>query len=86
MHYPYYELGELCNNIISNPGLTQELKNAALAVKESLGEVVLYTWADKDKGNYEGEGHETKRGLSIVFPRGNEEYNGHSQYKVCHLT
>jgi len=70
-HYPYHELGDLCNNLISNPVISTDVKTAAQDVLDALGVIVIYAWADINKGNYEGYGTDIKRGLSIVFPHGN---------------
>lgn len=85
--YPYYELGDFCNKIIADSSFSSTLKDAAGDVLAALGEVVLYAWADINKGNYEGYGSNIKRGLSIVFPRVGLTYhsdpnsdNGYSYY------
>lgn len=57
-----YELGEFCENLVSEGYLTTEA-NAVLSVMES---AIVYSWADYASGDYYGAGTTTKKGLSLA--------------------
>ncbi len=70
--FPFFDLNDLAVQINANIEVfSEDLRNQALNVIDSLSEVVIAAYAGSDYGNYYGPGSDVKRGLSIFFSRGN---------------
>ncbi len=78
---PYHDLNDFCYYIINNRAVISDSAAAAAEdVLDALSLAVISAYAGSDLGNYYGSGASVKRGLSILFSKGNLSYQGASYY------
>lgn len=72
--WPYYELGSLCDVLI-DANITQDISDAAEAIKTALGSFIISAWAGSYYGGYDDTLVSGYRGASIFFSENSADYD-----------